>query len=71
MKRWIVPARVVEYRDVVVEAETRAEAMERFRERAWVDGYDPDDDRTEVYKAGKIREEPPGLGGAHRWERVD
>jgi len=57
LRRWIIPARIVEYRNVAVEAETRAEAMRLFRAWDWVEGDDVDDTKSEVYKIGPIRPE--------------
>lgn len=54
MKTWVIPCRIVEYRNVCVEAETQKEAMENFRARDWVEGDDADETRSEVYKVGKI-----------------
>jgi hypothetical protein len=55
--RWMIPARIVEYRIVVVEATTKAEALKRFRAWEWVEGYDPDDSKSEVYKIGAVQRE--------------
>jgi hypothetical protein len=59
-KRWLIPARIVEYRDVCVEAATKAEALQKFRRREWVPGPDPDGTSYEVYKVGAIEETDPG-----------
>jgi hypothetical protein len=52
--KWRIPARIVEHRGICVEAETKAEALMRFRKRDWIESDDADDTRYEIYKAGKI-----------------
>ena len=52
---WAIPSVVSEYRDVCVEAVTQTEAMQKYRDREWVEGGDPDDTKSGVRKVGKIR----------------
>lgn len=56
MKRWRIPVRIVEIgRTAIIEAETKAEALRLFRERAWQELTDTD--IVIVTKAGRIEED--------------
>jgi hypothetical protein len=56
MKKWAIPSRIVEYRNVIVEASTKEAALRLYRQRVWLDCDDADDSRAEVYKVGPVTE---------------
>lgn len=49
--QWQIPMRIIEYgRFVIIEADTRTEAIAKLRRRDWIECTDPD--RCEVVKTG-------------------
>ncbi len=55
MALWLIPAKIVVFTEVRIEAETRTEAIKKFYARDWVEQSDNDTRRTIVTKQGAVK----------------